>query len=158
MWLLWPGLYLQICQFCYSFTPWESIELNSKRNTSPKGGKSGYWSAFSPHNPHFSWKYLIKNVHCSIIKKCRSHTQKLTCVQTLSPWFTCHSTEPFTKGEVVMQENFCIAFSYVLSWLICLSTHVFTGSLDKHNVDFKVSSIRFNVDKKPPGKAGALQS
>ena len=57
-----------------------------------------------------------------------------------------------------MQENSCIALSYVLSSPVCPSIHVFTGSLDKHNVNFKVSSICFNVDKKPWGKAGALQS
>ena len=47
------------------------------------------------------------------------------------------------------QENSCIAFGYVLSWPICPSIHAFTGSLDKHNVNFKVSNICFNVDKKP---------
>ena len=57
-----------------------------------------------------------------------------------------------------MQENSCIAFSYVLSWLVCLSIHVFTGSLDKDNVNFKVGNICFNVNKKPWRKAGALQS
>ena len=57
-----------------------------------------------------------------------------------------------------MQENSCIAFSFFLSWLIGLNTLVFTGSLDKHIVSFKVSGICFIVDEKPLGKAGALQS
>ena len=49
----------------------------------------------------------------------------------------------------------CIAFSYVLSWPIFTSIHVFTGSFDKHNVNFKVSSICFNVDKKHWGGRGS---
>ena len=31
---------------------------------------------------------------------------------------------------------------------------MFTGSLDKHNANFKVSSTCFNADRKPWGKAG----
>ena len=54
-----------------------------------------------------------------------------------------------------MQENSCIAFSYVLSWPISPSIHVW--SLDKHNVNFKGFSICFNVDEKPWGKTGALR-
>ena len=53
-----------------------------------------------------------------------------------------------------MQENSWTDFSYVLSWLI----HVFTGTLDKYNVNFKVSGTCFTADTKPWGKAGALQS
>ena len=57
-----------------------------------------------------------------------------------------------------MKENACIAFSYVLSWPICPSIHVFTGSLDEHNVNIKVSRICFNIDKKPLGREGAIES
>ena len=46
-----------------------------------------------------------------------------------------------------MQEISCIDFSYLWSWIYS-SIHVFTGSLDKHKVNFKVSGICFNVDKK----------
>ena len=48
MWLLWPGLYWQIFQFCYSFTPCKGVELNSTEEE-----KTGHWLAFSLYNPHF---------------------------------------------------------------------------------------------------------
>ena len=46
-----------------------------------------------------------------------------------------------------MQEISCIAFSYLLSWIYS-NIHVFTGTLDKHEVNFKVSGTCANVDKK----------
>ena len=71
----------------------------------------------------------------------------------LRRWPGCYSTEAFTRREGVMQENSYTAFICLFSW-ICSSIHVFTGCLDEHNVNFKVSSTCFNVDKKPWEEVG----
>ena len=77
--------------------------------------------------------------------------KNVNCI--LRRWSACYSTEPFTRHDVVMQENSSIAFIYLFSW-ICSSIPVFTGCLDKHNVNFKVSSTCLNVDKIPGGRRG----
>ena len=97
-------------------------------------------------------------------KKCQFHTEKLTCmypaaISLLSrKWSTCYSTEPFTRREVVMQENSCINLSFI--FLLDLLKHSCIQWVlgHKHNVNFKASSTCFNVDKKPWGKARGLQS
>ena len=69
-------------------TPYKGVELNSKRNTSPKGGKD--WalvSLFTIKSTFFSQKYLIKNMHGSLSqKKCQLHTEKLTCTKPFPPF------------------------------------------------------------------------
>ena len=58
----------------------------------------------------------------------------------------------FTRREVVMQENSCIKRSFIF---LAGLDQAFMYSLrvlgHKHNVNFKVSSTCFNVDKKNPG-------
>ena len=44
----------------------------------------------------------------------------------LRKWFTCYSTEPFTRHEVVMQENSCIKLSFVF---LAGFAQAFAGSL-----------------------------
>ena len=74
----------------------------------------------------------------------------------LRRWSTCYSTEPFTRCDVVMQENSCIKLSSIFLDGFAQACMYSLGH--KHNVNFKVSSTCFNVDKKPWGKAGGLQS
>ena len=68
----------------------------------------------------------------------------------LRRWSTCYSTEPFTRREAVMQEN------YLFSW-ICSSIHVFTRCL----VISIMSTLQFLVHvlmliKNPGGKQGVF--
>ena len=45
----------------------------------------------------------------------------------LARWFTCYSAEPFTRHEVVMQENSCIKLSFII---LAGFAQVFMYSLD----------------------------
>ena len=83
MWLLWPGLCLQIFQFSYSFTPCKGLELNSMKR------KTEHWLPFSLYNPHVFLEILDQE--CAMFnfleKKIKVHTEKLTCTLQLFPSF-----------------------------------------------------------------------
>ena len=76
----------------------------------------------------------------------------------LRRWSACYSTEPFTRHEGVIQENSCIKLSFTFLAGFAQAFMYSLGAWDKHNVNFKVSSTCFSVDKKPWWKAGGLQS
>ena len=72
-------------------------------------------------------------------------------------WSTCYSTEPFTRRQVVMQENSCIKLSFIFFSWICSSIHVYNGSL----VISIMSTLKFLVHvsmliKNPRGKQGVF--
>ena len=114
MWLLWPGLCWQIFQFCYSFTPCKVLSWIAWRE------KAGYWLAFSIYNPLFflrnTWsrmcivQFLRKKMWISYIK---AYMYPAAISLLVRRWSTCYSTEPFTRCEVVMQENSCIKLSSI---------------------------------------------